>query len=139
SVTLSGSLAMIGVDAFRDNELTWLTIPNNVTTIEERAFSYNPSLSDVLVLNGTAALDIEIFLGSLPDLTLYGYAASTSQTFATDNGHRFQPITAELANLELNIPGLTFNPAERSFNLTTNANAVIVTPTPVVPFSEVKV
>lgn len=59
--------------------------------------------------------------------------------YALANGFYFQTLTAELANLELSIPGFTFDSAARSFNLVTSANAVIVTPTPVVPFSEVRV
>ncbi|MGG1518244.1 leucine-rich repeat protein [Paenibacillus oryzisoli] len=140
SLTLPGSLTTIGVDAFYDNQLESLVIPESVTTIGQGAFINNPQLSDVLVLNPAVTFNHNnIFNGSSSSLILYSEDSSTSQTFASTNGLHFQKITAELADLEINIPGLTFNPAARTFNLTTNANAVIVTPTPVVPFSEVQV
>jgi hypothetical protein len=140
SVTLPGSLTTISYSAFKNNELASLTIPNGVTTIGGGAFENNPILSDVLVLSQTVDfLNNSIFNSTSSNLALYGYASSTSETFATGNGYRFQSITAELADLELNIGGLTFSPTISTFNLMTNANAVIVTPTPVVPFSEVKV
>ncbi|CAH1205519.1 hypothetical protein PAECIP111893_02364 [Paenibacillus plantiphilus] len=140
SLTLPSSLTTIGVDAFKINQLELLVIPESVTTIEPAAFVNNPQLSDVLVLNPAVTFNgNNIFNGGSSSLTLYSEDSSTSQTFASTNGLHFQQITAELADLELSIPGLTFNPVERTFNLTTNANAVIVTPTPVVPFSEVQV
>jgi hypothetical protein len=56
-----------------------------------------------------------------------------------NTGYLFQELNAELKNLELDIPGLHFNPIERNFNLATNADSVTVTATSAVPFSEVKI
>ncbi|MBP1994982.1 leucine-rich repeat domain-containing protein, partial [Paenibacillus eucommiae] len=140
TLTIPEGVTTIGPGAFEENKLTSVMIPDSVTTIGNRAFYYNALLSDVLVLSENITFQSnQIFNYNLSNLTLYSYDSSTSKTYATVNSLHFQTITAELADLELNIPGLTFNLAERTFNLMTNANAVIVTPTPVVPFSEVKV
>ncbi|MHA6480553.1 leucine-rich repeat protein [Paenibacillus sp. strain BS8-2] len=140
NLTLPGSLTTIETTAFKDNKLVSLTIPASVQTIEPRAFSYNPALLDVLILNTSVEFAAnDIFYRNSTNLTLYSYASSNSQTFASDNNYGFQTITPKLLDLELNIDGFSFDPEERTFNVMTNANAVIVTPTPVVPFSIVKV
>ncbi len=139
-LNLPSSLTTIGSSAFKSNKLSMLIIPSSVNAIEEDAFRNNSALSDVLILSDSINyLGDYIFHDSSDQLTLYFNQLSNARAYALGSGHEFQVITAELANLELSIPGLTFDPLERTYNLMTNATNVIVTPTAIVPFSEVKV
>ena len=140
SLTLPDSLTRIDSFTFSYNELQYLTIPKNMISVYPFAFSYNPSLSDVLILSPTVELrDEHIFYNSSPDLRLHGYAGSTAETYAATIGATFQPINAELEDIQLNIAGFTFDPVVRNFNVMTNAASVIVTPIARSPFSIVKV
>jgi len=167
-LTIPGSVKSIGPGAFSKNELTKLTIKEGVETIDLYAFAQNKltdlvlpasvtsigmsafganEIRHMLVLNPNATMGDHLFdivLGgavifeNLLEVTLYGEDPSTTKTYAADNGHPFQVISAKLKNLEVNIPGLHFDPNERNFSLVTNAPHVVVTFVPVVPFSEVK-
>jgi|GEM_PF-749965 len=140
SLTLPDSLTRIDSFTFSYNELQYLTIPKNMISVYPLAFSYNPSLSDVLILSPTVELrDEHVFYNSSPDLRLHGYAGSTAETYAATIGATFQPINAELEDIQLNIAGFTFDPVVRNFNVMTNAASVIVTPIARSPFSIVTV
>lgn len=94
-------VTVIGEDAFWDKGITSIVIPDSVTTIEDGAFSYNPDLVQVIIENedtviGGAAFDA-FDPGIEPsDLTIRGYAGSTAETYAMENGHTFSPLLVSL-------------------------------------------
>ncbi len=138
-LTLSDGLTTIGASAFDGAGLTRLMIPSSVTSIDVYAFASNP-FQEVLILNPDIHLGGSgVFYRHPAGMIIYGPVGSAVQTYAANNGIQFHALTGGLANLQLDIPGLNFDPLERTFNLLTNAHAVTVTATPVVPFSEIRV
>lgn len=64
TVTYNGttySVISIGVDAFRQSELTSVTIPNTVTSIESYAFCLCPSLTSVSIPNSVTSIEEAAF------------------------------------------------------------------------------
>ncbi|MFB9276125.1 leucine-rich repeat protein [Cohnella cellulosilytica] len=168
-LTIPGSVKSIGPAAFNTNHLARLTIQEGVETLDPYAFVYNQltevtlpasvtsvgmsafganEIRNLMVINPNAVLGDNLFdivLGgdlifeNSIEVTIYGEDPSTAKAYAVDKGHLFREIGAQLGNLELDIPGLHFDPNERNFNLVTNAASVVVTATPVVPLAEVQI
>ncbi len=166
SVTLPENLTKISDSSFGGNNLTSIIIPNSVTEIEYRAFQGNQltqviipshvnklwsdafsdnSLQAVLVLNRDLEYSEKFtegfsqFANNPAGLTLYGYAGSTTEAYAEDHGHAFSAITAALADLEIDIPGLTFDSGDYAYDLATASNAISVTATSSNPFAELEI
>lgn len=137
-LTLSDGLTSIQASAFDGAGLTRLIIPSSVTSIDVYAFAGNP-LQEVLILNPDIHLGGSgVFYRHPAGMIIYGPDASAVQTYAANNGIPFR-IFKGLVNLQLDIPGLHFDPLERTFHLLTNAHAVTVTATPFIPLSEIQV
>ncbi|NLA77875.1 MAG: leucine-rich repeat protein, partial [Clostridiales bacterium] len=90
---LSENLKTISAYAF-DNclRLMNINVPASVTAIGDRAFAYCASLQYVTVPQSTCAFGSDVFKNS-PEATLYGKAASDSETYATDNSVPFALIS----------------------------------------------
>ena len=97
SVTIPNSVTSIGESAFRFCDcLTGVTIPDSVTSIGGDAFDSCDSLTDIYILNK----DCNIVLPEDPEYdntiptetTIHGYAGSTAETFAKENGNKFAVI-----------------------------------------------
>ncbi|QNK56916.1 leucine-rich repeat protein [Paenibacillus sp. PAMC21692] len=148
SLTIPSSVTQIGGRAFMSNQLTELTLPSSVISVGRAAFGDN-EIVHLLALNpnttfGNYLFDLvspagQVISENPLEVTFYSEDPSNAKTYAANNGYLFQDLNAELKNLELDIPGLHFNPIERNFNLATNADSVTVTATSAVPFSEVKI
>ena len=93
-VTISDGVTKIDGYAFSNcTSLTDVTIPSNVTDIGNRAFSDCDSLRTVKVFSKTARLGSKVFSidfdSTSPDLTVYSYAGSSTQTFCRKNNITF--------------------------------------------------
>ena len=65
-----------------------MTIPENVTNIEEGAFACTNALKSVTILSKTVSIHPNE--GTISSsATIYGYAGSTAQAYATLNGRTF--------------------------------------------------
>lgn len=90
SVTLSDNMTEINYSLFENcSSLKSVVIPKSVTSISS-AFIGCTSLSDVIILNR----NVEIYGDdTFPKTTdIYGYAGSTAETYANDNGNEFIAI-----------------------------------------------
>lgn len=107
-VLLPESLKTIDDMAFlRCEELETLTIPSQVETIGEWAFCTCSSLTDVTILSRDVQLDdsalgytgydgfeLDAPLTPIEGMTIRGYADSTAEQYAEENGFTFIPLDA---------------------------------------------
>lgn len=90
-IPADGSVTAIGAAAFEGcTGLTEITIPASVTSIGQDAFKGCSDLVDVIILSGTVALgNADTFPASA---TIYGFAGSTAQAYATTYARTFKVV-----------------------------------------------
>ncbi len=91
-VELPDGLTEMGSSAFYGcHTLTEVTIPAGVRVIDLKMFYDCKNLKKVVLENPqtTFSSSGEVFKNTHPDFTLYGYANSSAQIYAEQNGHRF--------------------------------------------------
>ena len=91
SVTIPSSVTYIGFNAFCNNSLTSVTIPNSVTSIESDAF-YNNNLTGVTIGNSVTSIGTAAFSGNnltsvtIPDgVTSIGWSAFYKSSTSNPN------------------------------------------------------
>lgn len=92
SIKLPGTLKTIGKKAFRRSNIMSVTIPESVTSIGSEAFRDCDSLKAAVVKSTTVSFADSSF--SNTEVVIYGYASSTAETYANDNGKSFVELTS---------------------------------------------
>ena len=91
--TIPSSVAEIGEEAFGHAEyITQITIPEHVAKIKQDAFDQVNDLKQITVLNPQCVIEDMGLI--FTDLTIYGHAGSTAQSYAASQGYKFQTLDA---------------------------------------------
>lgn len=88
SVTTIGDRAFWWCSGFTGD----LVIPNSVTSIGQWAFFCCSGFTKATIYGTDVGFDDGVFSGTRSDFTIYGYAGSTAQTYARENGFQFVAI-----------------------------------------------
>lgn len=67
---------------------TSYAVPNSVTSIDRYAFCECTSLTSIVIPDSVTSIDYDAFFGSGLE-TIYGYAGSYAETFASEKGYTF--------------------------------------------------
>lgn len=123
SVQISNGTESIGCCAFSNcNSLTSVLLPNSVTKLAFSAFEICSNLRYIFIPNSVTHIEENVFAGC-ENLTIYGYAGSAAEIYASRNDIPFQAIsqlTAASNGTELLLPPEVLRPdttvqsAERS-------------------------
>lgn len=99
SVFLGNGLITIGNGSFWGAQaLTSIIIPHTVTSIGYAAFANCNALTKITILNSSISFDGQIF-GTIPQLTIYGYAGSTADSYAYANLRPFVALPASYVDV----------------------------------------
>ncbi len=93
-VIIPDDTTILGRTGLMSNPLRTIVIPASVTAIQQEALSSTP-LATVTILNKTVTFHARAFENTPADMVIIGYAGSTAQTFANNNGYTFLSL-AEL-------------------------------------------
>jgi len=98
SIVLPSNLKTIVYYAFQNcDDLTSIEIPASVQSIGEGAFRLSSNLESVKVHNPTAVFGENVFEYVADNFALHGYAGSTAETYAEENGHTFVALPVDNA------------------------------------------
>ncbi|WP_187389208.1 leucine-rich repeat protein [Acetobacterium wieringae] len=99
SVFLGNGLTTIGNGSFWGAQaLNSIIIPSSVTTIGYAAFANCNALTKITIFNSTLTFDGQVF-GTIPHLTIYGYAGSTAESYAYANMRPFISLPASYVDV----------------------------------------
>lgn len=134
-VVLPASLTTIDDQVFADcTNLASVTIPQNVTALGQEVFMSCTGLKTAKVLSKTVTFKDRVFSSSAwnsPDLTVYGYAGSTTETFCKENKIPFDLLENAPADpAPTPTPTPTPSPTPTSTPTPTPSPSLTPTPTP---------
>ncbi len=99
TVTIDAAVTSISQFAFYYCEnLTNVNISETVTSIGMYAFSGCISITKATIYSRTAMFDYGIFDSATADFEIHGYAGSTAETYASENGHTFVALSEIIAS-----------------------------------------
>ncbi len=94
SVIPEDVLSIADYSFYASTSLTSITIPKNTTNIGEEAFDFCPNLTNITILSKTVSIyDNEYTFPT--SATIYGYAGSTAEAYATKYGRTFVALNEE--------------------------------------------
>lgn len=99
SVFLGNGLITIGNGSFWGAQaLTSIIIPHSVTSMGYAAFANCNALTKITILNSSLSFDGQVF-GTIPHLTIYGYAGSTADSYAYANTRPFVTLPSSYVDV----------------------------------------
>lgn len=99
SVFLGNGLNTIGNGSFWGAQaLTSIIIPHSVTSMGYAAFANCNALTKITILNSGLSFDGQVF-GTIPHLTIYGYAGSTADSYAYANMRPFVTLPSSYVDV----------------------------------------
>lgn len=91
NVILGTGLTKVETGVFSRNNLDTVIVPAEITSIGAWAFERN-KIKRVLIGGNATAIDTNAFSNNTSSITMFGYAGSTAQTYATNRGHTFKEL-----------------------------------------------
>ncbi len=112
SITISDSVISIENRAFSDcSSLASITIPVGVSSIGDCAFQYCTSLTSAIIPASVRSFN-RAFI-ACPKLTIYGYAGTTAESYAKNNGINFYALSGvSVTGVALDKESLTLTAGE---------------------------
>ena len=95
SINIPSKIQNIGNCTFQETGLTEFDIPENVKSIDTRALGICSSLEKVRVYSKDISYASGVFEYGSSNLVLYSYEGSTTQTYAQQNGIKFEILSSE--------------------------------------------
>lgn len=92
SINIPSKINKIANSTFQETGFTEFDIPENVKSIDSMALGLCSNLEKVRVYSKDITYASRVFEKSSPNLVLYGYEGSTTQTYAQQNGIEFKPL-----------------------------------------------
>ena len=94
SINIPSKIENIGNSTFQETGLTEFDIPENVKSIDSRALGICSNLEKVRVYSTDISYASGVFEYGSSNLVLYSYEGSTTQTYAQQNGIKFEIISS---------------------------------------------
>ncbi len=93
SINIPSKIKSIGDCTFQETDFTEFDIPENVKSIDSRALGICSKLEKVRVYSTDISYASRVFEYDSSNLVLYGYEGSTTQTYAQQNGIKFEILS----------------------------------------------
>ena len=100
----NGLTAIPQLTFYHCDSLQSLVVPQSVTALNGITFLACGQLSEVTILNREATFGSNSFYSCAEDLTLYGFAGSTTEAYALEKGIPFVAIDGALGDADLILP-----------------------------------
>ena len=94
SINIPSKINKIANNTLQETGFTEFDIPENVKSIDSMALGLCSNLEKVRVYSKDITYASRVFEKSSPNLVLYGYEGSTTQTYAQQNGIEFKPLSS---------------------------------------------
>ena len=94
SINIPSQLNSIKDSTFQETGFTEFDIPENVKSIDTRALGICSNLEKVRVYSTDITYSTGVFEYGSSNLVLYGYEGSTTQTYAQENGIKFETLSS---------------------------------------------
>ena len=92
-INIPSKIKSIGDSAFQETGFTEFDIPENIKSIDSRALGICSKLERVRVYSKDISYASGVFEYGSSNLVLYGYEGSTTQTYAQQNGIKFETLS----------------------------------------------